>query len=56
MKRRLIHASISIAPLASEPTAKDEAQLSATEPNWVEVMDSLDSLPSLSDDVVSGEG
>lgn len=33
-----------------------EAQHSATEPSWSEVMDSLDSLPSQSDDTVSGEG
>lgn len=56
LKRRLKCASISLAPLASEPTATAEAQLPAIEPSWGVVMDSLDSLSSLSDDVVSEEG
>lgn len=55
-KRRLKRASISLATLASEPKATAEGQLPATKSSWGKVMDSRDSLPSLSDDVVSGDG
>lgn len=56
LRRRLKQTSVSAAPLTSKPPAKAEIQLSATGPSCGEVTDSLDSLHSLSDDLVSGEG